>query len=254
MREFIACFWIALGFLTRCPIPPSVRFSQQRLNRAAAYFPLIGLIVGGVGAVSFFAAEWLFGNAWLAALVSTAVTVMFTGAFHEDGFADVCDGVGGAFEVERKLAIMKDSRVGTYAVVGLLLLILTKVAALAELQSAALIIVAHVSSRSVAVSLMASLQYVRLDETSKVKPLAQHLSNLGLLASVGTGAVVVLSILPLKLALSVIITLMLVRALLARFFIRQLGGYTGDCLGAAQQVAEISVYLVVLAMSHGAWA
>ena len=112
---------VALMFFTRIPMPRWVPFDEARLNGASRYFPLVGLLVGAVAALVYGVAVNLWSPA-LALVLATAATVLLTGAFHEDGFADVCDGFGGGWDREQVLSIMKDSRIGTYGTVGLGLL------------------------------------------------------------------------------------------------------------------------------------
>src|SRR5690554_3714540 len=121
MRRQVELFFTALGFFTRIPVPAGIPWSPERLNHAARYFPLVGVVVGGVGAASFVAFNWLLPVS-LAVILSMAVTIRLTGAFHEDGWADACDGLGGGWDKLQVLAIMKDSRNGSYATVGLVLM------------------------------------------------------------------------------------------------------------------------------------
>ena len=113
MREHLARFFTALGYFTRLPVPAWVAWSPERLARAAAYLPLVGWVVGLAGAAAL-AALALVLPVSLAVLLSIALTVRLTGALHEDGFADACDGLGGGWDKAQILAIMKDSRIGSY--------------------------------------------------------------------------------------------------------------------------------------------
>lgn len=238
-------FFTALMFLTRVPIPGWVGHDPAWLNACTRYFPLVGLLVGILiaGAYTLLQLVW---PAPLALLLALVFGVLLTGAFHEDGFADFCDGFGGGWEREQVLRIMKDSRLGTYGTIGLLLLMAVKFTALMALGGAAIIalIVAHSWSRLVAVSVMRGLIYVR-DDHGKSKPLATELSarDLGVM-------LVYTSPLALLLgwhSLAVIVALLLLRWVFMRYLQRRIGGYTGDCLGALQQLAEVSVYLILLA-------
>lgn len=112
-------FFTALMFFTRIPVPGSIPYSKELLNKALRFFPLVGGIVGGIGAGILWLGMLIFPFP-LALLLSMVVTIFITGAFHEDGFADFCDGYGGGITKERILEIMKDSRLGTYGTIGLI--------------------------------------------------------------------------------------------------------------------------------------
>ena len=113
---------IALQFFTRVPVPARVGFEPAWLNASARHFPLVGLLVGAVAALALAVGSQALGTA-IGVWLSIAATVWLTGAFHEDGLADTCDALGGAVSRERALEIMKDSRIGTYGAVGLLLVL-----------------------------------------------------------------------------------------------------------------------------------
>ena len=251
LREELELFFTALGFFTRIPVPAWVPWSPERLNHAARYFPLVGWVVGAAGACAAALALMVL-PATLAVLLSIAVTIRLTGAFHEDGWADSCDGLGGGWERLQVLTIMKDSRIGTYGAVGLVLMLLAKAAALVELAGhgawalAAALIAAHAFSRLASTSLIHTLEYVREDELSKAKPLARKLSRRELVIAAVTGSLPLL-LLGLPAALVTVAVVALVTLYCARLFKRRLGGYTGDCLGAAQQLTELACYLAIVA-------
>ena len=245
-------FLTAVMFYTRIPVPAWVGYSPEQLNRSTRYFPTIGWIVGAVVAGVYAAAQFLLPNA-VAVVLAIVAGVLATGAFHEDGFADVCDGFGGGVGKERTLEIMKDSRVGAYAVIGTILLFALKITMLSGLGDAGLKVIvpaiffAAVSSRWLIVTIIFTDEYAREDLTSKVKPIGTQLSGAGMAAAT-------LWILPfLGLAwwqpwwLVALPIAFLVRLILARWFRNRLGGYTGDCLGAAQQIIELTILLTVLA-------
>ena len=239
---------LAFQFMTRCPIPFKLPYSDERMNSSARYYPLVGLIVGCVGALTFYVSEPYFGSV-LGALLSTAATVLFTGAFHEDGFADTCDGIGGQTR-ESTLAIMKDSRLGTYGAVGLGLMVASKVIALSQLPPSNVVIaliVAHGLSRVSSVAVIATSHYVRDEGTGK--PTAAGLSFIsGLIALIfGIGMVVLLGeFSSYVITLYGLIGLLAGHILVRIFYQRRLGGYTGDCLGAVQQMSEVGLYLGLL--------
>ena len=225
----------AVQFLTRCPVPAWVGHSPDQLNRAVRYFPLVGLGVGALGAGVFWVAS--AGLPPLAAAVlSIMATVLVTGAFHEDGLADTCDGLFGAFNRDDALRYMKDSRLGTFGVAGLCLVLSAKAALLQEPYA---IIAAHAASRFMAVTLIAALPYVRESEQgAKAKPVAAGVG------AVEIGIAGLCGLAPLLLLDRPVVALLgaaLVTVGLARWFQRRLGGYTGDTLGATQQVTELAI-------------
>jgi adenosylcobinamide-GDP ribazoletransferase len=241
-------------FYTRIPCPRWVGYSEDQLNRSTRHFPAMGWIVGAV-LVAILALAGLALPPILAVVLALAVGVLVTGAFHEDGFADLCDGFGGGTSPERTLDIMKDSRVGAFAAIGLVLLFSLKIATLTVLvesglvQAAAAILFSQVLSRWCVVTIIFRDTYARRDLTSKIKPIGRSLSGRGLVAAT-------LWLVPfVGLAwwrpwwgLAVPIA-WLVRLALAAWFRRRLGGYTGDCLGAAQQIIEQVVLLVLVGCS-----
>jgi adenosylcobinamide-GDP ribazoletransferase len=241
---------VALMFFTRIPLPRWVPFDAARLNGAARYFPLVGLLVGAVAALVYGVAVNLWSPA-LALVLATAASVLLTGAFHEDGFADVCDGFGGGWDREQILTIMKDSRIGTYGTVGLGLLFAGKFFALEALDNAGLVVPAllagHAWSRLLATSYLVDHEYVREDTQSRAKPLATKLTlqQLGVAALLVAPLVLLVSLWQL---LWIAVALLIWRWWFGRYIKRRIGGYTGDCLGAAQQVAEVVNYLVLAAL------
>lgn len=237
----------ALAFLTRIPIPAWVGYADTQLNQSVCYFPLIGLLVGAILA-GMYSLATLFWPPALALLLALAVGFMLTGAFHEDGLADFYDGVYGGMTVERRLEIMKDSRVGTYGVLALLAVLGLKFAALLSAPSASvplMLIAGHGLSRAFAVSFIYTHDYAR-SSGGKVQVVAQGLSLPAL------GLALLIGLLPLLwLPVSVLwllLPLLLLRLWLARTLTSQLGGYTGDALGAAQQLSETVFYLGVVAL------
>lgn len=236
----------AVMYFTRLPVPARLGYDPSDLLRAPTYLPLIGWLVGGVAALTW----WLASRVWppeLASGVSLAATLLLTGALHEDGVADVCDGFGASAERERVLAIMRDSRVGAFGVAGLVVMLGLKwqaVASLPALFVPAVLVAGHTVSRAAAASLMATLPYVR--DEGKARALAAPLSFRRLAVVVAT-ALVPLVLLPAHAAWTGLAVVVAIRGWLARWFGRRLGGYTGDCLGAAQQITELVFYLTVLA-------
>lgn len=266
MRHELRLFLLALQFLTRFPVPAWVGYEPAWLNHCVRHFPLVGLCVGGFGALVLALALALFPPP-VAVLLSMIATVWVTGALHEDGLADTCDALGGAVSRERALEIMKDSRIGTYGACGLVLTLGLKAAVLTELVllhpvlACVALAWGHAASRVAPVWLMWALPYGGDADHAKVKPLATQVGAadvviatiwLALLcAVVWSGAVqwgeeeLAASMLVAALLMSGVTTL-----LAARWLKRRIGGYTGDTLGALQQVAEVMILLACLAVAH----
>lgn len=241
-------FATAMCFFTRIPCP--TYYSQDSLNRCNRYFPLVGAVVGGIGALVYWGALSVF-SVQVAVLLSMASTILATGAFHEDGFGDVCDGFGGGWTQEKIMFIMKDSRMGAYGVIGMVLMLGTKFAALSSMapdMAIPAIVTAHMLSRAMAVSTMWSLPYVRDDETSKAKPIAKNLRKKDLALAFISG-LLPLALWPSGWYVAVLLPLFVVKYFLERWFVKWIGGYTGDCLGTVQQVTELAVYLGLTAVS-----
>lgn len=252
MKKELTVFFSAVLFYTRIPCPKWVDHNQILLEKATRYFPLIGWIVGGGMVAILYAAAALFPLP-VAVLLSMATGILLTGAFHEDGFADVCDGFGGGWTKEKILLIMKDSRMGAYGTIGLILLLLLKFYCLWELASVdlwktgVLLVLANALSRYVAVLLRIKLDYVREQDESKAKPIARQtrLKDYCIAAA--------FAFLPFLLqnsywALMVLVPLFLLVIYLRWYFTKWIGGYTGDCLGATQQLSELVIYLFYLAL------
>lgn len=249
MKKELQLFFTALTFFTRIPCAAWGRHSEEDLNHAAKYFPLVGVVVGGVAALVYMVASTML-PATLAILLSMVSSVLLTGAFHEDGLTDAVDGMGGGWEKEQILTIMKDSRIGSYGAVALVMALLIKFHSLACLPAAlvpAVLVVGHSLSRFASVTLIYTQSYVR--ENGKAKPLAQQISagELLLAALFGLAPLALLQVHLWWALLPVIV----VGYWFARKLTQLLGGYTGDCLGAMQQLCEIAFYLgVVACASH----
>ena len=255
-------FLLALQFFTRVPVTGRlagwVGFSPAMLRASAAHFPGVGWLVGAVGAVVFLGIQaglpgW--AGACVAALASTIATVWMTGAFHEDGLADVADGLGGSADRLRALEIMKDSRIGAFGAIALVLALGLKVALLAALAmqgalAAALALVgAHVLSRLAPLFLIRGLPYVGdAGGASKSKPLADAIGAGALGVGVAWSAPaawLLLSVHGVGQGLAAIGLCAVAALYMARLFKRRLHGFTGDGLGATQQVCELAIYLAL---------
>ena len=257
-------FLLALGFFTCIPVPDFKNFQESDLNYSAKYFPLVGIVVGLVGALSFFVSAQFLPQT-IAILISMVSTIYLTGAFHEDGLADSADGLGGGWNREKILTIMTDSRLGTYGAAALFLSVFAKFQLLNSLDSPFIpyvLIAGHAISRLAAVWVMATLAYAK--PVGKAKPLATHISLpalslaniVGLLPYFGIVALLLLSKHPSLLVLHFVLMTLIPMAMVGLWWRhkikRWLGGYTGDTLGAMQQLTELAFYfgLVLWSVNH----
>ncbi len=237
-------FLLALGFLTRLPVAPPVEDWRGRLAAAAWAFPLVGLVVGGFGGAVWSAGHWLGLPLVLAALVAVAAQVLLTGALHEDGLADVADGFGGGRDRARKLEIMRDSQIGAYGVVALVLVLLARVAAVASLEQVLMgLLVAAILSRAAMALAMGLLPAARGDG------LGHDASGVSAPAWAGVALAVVIAVFAVGFAQAfwVVFTAGIVLAFVCWRAVRHIGGQTGDVLGAVQQLVEAAVLLVLAA-------
>jgi len=243
---------LALGlvFLTRLPVPIGGAPPDDAVARAAWSFPLAGVLVGLVGAVAATAADGLGLPPFAAALLALAATMALTGALHEDGLADTADGLGGGRTRERKLEIMKDSRIGSYGVLALIVgagLRATALGALVEhapLPLFGALVAAHAGSRALLPLLMRALPPARPGGLAASVGVPSAFASI---AAVVLGAVAVFWGLGDRLGLLGFVAAALGMATVGALARRQLGGYTGDVLGAAQQVGEIILLLTAVA-------
>ncbi|SNR58461.1 adenosylcobinamide-GDP ribazoletransferase [Puniceibacterium sediminis] len=240
-------FLLAVQFLTRLPVPRDLPFSDDLLIRATKYYPLVGLLIGSIGALVLVISEGWLGMP-VAVILSLAATLAATGAFHEDGLADAADGLWGGLTRERRLEIMRDSRIGTYGAVMLGVVLALKVTLLMSFApgvAAWLLILGHVLGRMSAVHVIATTGYARHSGAKFVAPtvtpdgyrVALVLSLVVLFAGMlvlGAGA-----------ALWGLMLCILLAQAVRRICLRKIGGYTGDCLGATQQFGELGIYLGV---------
>jgi adenosylcobinamide-GDP ribazoletransferase len=255
LNHEIRLFLIALQFLTRVPIPARVGFEPDWLRASARYFSLVGACVGVVCAAVLWAASFLWPMP-VAVLLCMLSSVVLTGAFHEDGLADTSDALGGMVSRERALIIMKDSRIGTYGTVALLLTLMLKMSILNTMPIGLAIpclVLAHALSRAGAVVLMRYLPYAGDISQLKTKPMAHQISTtsmciaslwVGLLAGVLVGQ----GWLGGQGLCAMMIASLISLVWCARCWQHRLGGITGDTLGATQQLTELCVLLAAAAV------
>lgn len=254
VRAELDYFASALTFYTRIPCPCTASYSDENLNKSRKYFPLIGWVVGGISVLVYLLAQLLVPPP-VALLLAMAATILATGAFHEDGFTDCCDAFGGGWDRDQILTIMKDSRIGTYGTVGIVMLLAIKFATLLELEkfSHSLLLITmfsgHALSRFLASTVVQSHDYVRDIDQSKIRPIATRRLTTGEMLFSSVFVVVPLCLYsPFWIPVLAVLPAVVSRWYLAGYFSRRIGGYTGDCLGATQQLCEVVFYLSVLSL------
>ncbi|MGI6369427.1 MAG: adenosylcobinamide-GDP ribazoletransferase [Ignavibacteria bacterium] len=256
MKKQLNIFLIALMFYSRILSPIKVEHSPENLNKATRYFPLIGWIIGLASFVIFLLSQYILPIE-ISVVISLVAGVLLTGAFHEDGFADMIDGFGGGWTSEKILEIMKDSRIGNYGAISLILLFLLKFYALLYaskymlnqtiIELALLFISYHSLARLSATQLIFFSNYAREDEKSKVKPIG-HFNSLN-------DAIIayIFGLIPLVglcfynwQNIFVLLPILILVIYFKRYFEKWIGGYTGDCLGALEQISECTILLTYL--------
>lgn len=250
IKAELQMFVLAVQFLTRVPIPAGNAYSPERFAASARHYPLVGVLIGCFSALVYLAG-YMVWPALIAVLLSTAASMLLTGGFHEDGLADSFDGIGGGANRQRALEIMKDSRIGTFGMLAAVVVLALKISALTLLDATSviyLLVAAHALSRLSSVVVIATSNYARHDGTGK--PISTGITLTGLLYAMLVGAACC-ALLFFRLSPEVLgaalIGLLTAHVGIRLFFERKLGGYTGDCLGATQQVSEVGIYLGALA-------
>jgi adenosylcobinamide-GDP ribazoletransferase len=252
LRDLIADLRIAASFVTILPVASSEPAGDGAIARATWALPVAGLVVGLAGALVYAIASRFGLTSSLAALLALAATALVTGALHEDGLADTADGLGGGRTRQRKLEIMRDSRIGTYGVCALILSFGLRWSALAAIANpwavALALCAAHTAARAGLPAFMSQVAPARPDGLSasagsppgRSVAIAFAVGILALVLALGPGK-----------ALVSLILLSLAGLMLARLAIRQIGGQTGDILGAFEQTGEILILLVAAAFQIG---
>lgn len=241
-------FWTAVMFFTRIPVPFLLPYSSEIMNQSQKYYTWVGLLIGIINAFVFGACTFIF-SVEISIIISMIFSVLLTGAFHEDGFTDVCDSFGGGYGKEKIMTIMKDSRIGAYGVIGITLLLTLKFLALSEIArfdivtACFVIVTGHTVSRFISSTMIYTHQYVTDIDVSKSKPIATKALPI---FSLFVGFIAV--ILPFYIFqewkyLPIIAFAYSGKVYLGWYFNKHIGGYTGDCLGSVQQVTEVLWYL-----------
>lgn len=244
MKGELATFGLAVQFLTRLPVPLGDGYSPQRAAASIRYFPLVGILIGALCAAVYWTAEWVLPSL-PSVLLAVVAGLLVTGALHEDGLADTFDGIGGARTRDQAITIMKDSRLGTYGVLALILALALKISALSQLDARTVciaLVAAHGLSRLSSVLVIATSHYVGRTPG----PAAQKVAAPGLLVACGTGVAIVAGLvgsLPAAAVLAALLGVAIGLACIVALVRPTLGGHTGDTLGAVQQASEAGFYL-----------
>ncbi len=245
MRDQLKIFFTAMMFLTRIPCPSWVDHAPDSLAKSTVFFPLVGVLVGGIGAGVYRLVACAYAPSF-AALCGIAATVIVTGAFHEDAFADVCDGFGG-WTPQRRLEIMRDSRVGSFGVAGLVLLLGAKAMLLGGMPVARALpafLAAHAVARWSSLVLIGRFPSVT-DASSLARPLAAAITPTRLLFGTFFAATAALLCGPATALALFAVTLLLCQGA-GTFFRKWVGGISGDCIGAVNQLTELLCYAVIV--------
>ena len=253
-------FLAALKFLTIVPLPWSREASPEELGRSVVYFPVVGIIIGVIMA----GLSWLLGLILPSALVNVLVVVylaVISGALHLDGFVDTCDGIAGHKTVEDRWLVMHDSRAGGFGIAGVCLLLLLKYISLNSVPGQLLtvtLIVVPVISRWAMVYALFAYPYARPSGLGKVLKQETNWKKFGL-ATVITLAVVMGLTQWSNIAYSYLSVLAVIGGTwiiimaLAAYLKRKFAGLTGDTYGAINEVAEVSVFILVSLLAHNQW-
>jgi adenosylcobinamide-GDP ribazoletransferase len=229
----------------------NIQYSPSKMRRASRYFPLVGWLLATILVAVYGVAKPLIGSSPALCLL-LILSLLMTGALHEDGLADTFDGFFGGDTKARKLAIMKDSRIGTYGTCALVLALLSKFILLSALAEQGLLVVslllAYPLSRAMAITLVQDMCYVSnhvQGNISKSDALAAPFRPKVLSLVVITGAAACV-LLPLLTVIYLLVGCLTLRYWLRFWITKHINGYTGDCLGTAQQLQELLIYLIIL--------
>lgn len=249
IRFFLRHFAFAFAFLTRLSLPTTkTGLHEGTLASSMGLFPLVGALIGAAGGLVFLLAS-SFLPPLPSALIAIAALTLLTGALHEDGLADMIDGFGGGHDPKAKLKIMKDSLIGTYGALALFLSVSLRAALLAALPGMAglwALIAAHTLSRATLPLILVFMRPARSDGLGANAGIPDKTT---IAIALALAAMIVLPILPFPTVMMAIAAAAIAALIVAIISRRQIGGFTGDILGAIQQCAEIAVLLVVVGAS-----
>ena len=238
---------LAFSLLTRLPVPTVAAADVANVSNFVWAFPVAGLAVGSIGAVACWLAIGFGASHSIAALAAMAATMLASGALHEDGLADFWDGIGGGRTRARKLEIMRDSGIGSYGAIALFVVLAARWAALSSVadfhQMAAALVLAHTAGRGMLALVFEFWRPARKDGLAA----AAGGSWLRAVMAILLTAVIGLAFAEPPITLAAVLAAALAIVAVAKLAARQLGGYTGDVLGAAEQTAEALVLIAVSA-------
>ena len=245
MRSAANSFLVAIQFMTRLPVSRGVHYSPDALAKSVVFFPAIGLLVGAGGSALY----WLLSphaSRDVIVVLILVYLVTVTGGLHEDALGDAADGLGGGWEKERILAIMRDSRIGSFGTIAIALGLLARFVFLTNLAPGKFIgffVAAQVLGRWTTLPLAFFLPSARANEAGQGKLIAHRITAL----SLGAGTTLALAIVAVALkaeALWATLVAVMIAAVSGLYYWRRIDGITGDCLGATNQITEIAIYLM----------
>ncbi|WP_417812256.1 adenosylcobinamide-GDP ribazoletransferase [Thalassospira alkalitolerans] len=245
-------FWRALALLSRIPVSMRCDFRPEAITRSVWCWPFVGLFIAGVAIIPAFLTDILIGNSAVTAIMATLVLVLLTGAMHEDGIADCADGFGGGQDRQRKLEIMRDSRIGTYGVIALVLCLALRIVLLSLASDsgsmAAILIVMAVTSRAAIPVVMHFLDPARMDGLGKGAGRPELLMVVG---GIGVALLLVLVVAGPMAVITSVMAMMVAVVLVGWIAKSQIGGHTGDVLGMTQIASELFVGIAFVAVIQG---
>lgn len=248
-KGMLADFWRALALLSRIPVFIPCDFSAHAMARSVWCWPLVGLFMAGIAIIPAYVMEILTGNVMIAAIVATFTLVVLTGAMHEDGIADCADGFGGGLDRQRKLEIMRDSRIGTYGVVALVLCLAMRIALLDAAGESGSMAVILIVMATLSRAAMPIVTYVfdpaRQDGLGKSagRPDIKMVS-----AGIAIALVLVVIVAGAVTAFMCLIAMMVGASVVGWIARYQIGGHTGDVLGMTQIISELFVGMAFIAI------
>ena len=247
MNDWLDDLRTAVAFLTRLPMPHPMGPTPPNFVRAHRMFPLVGAAIGAAVGIVLLGLRLIGVPDLAAAALALGASALLTGALHEDGLADVADGFGGGRDTATKLEIMRDSRLGTYGALILMVSFVTKLSALAALPDAFVVqglIAAHALARGVLPSMAMRMDYARKDglAANAGRPDSATAATAGALA-----LLIAVVVLPWREALGAALVAAACAIAMAWLAQRQIGGQTGDVLGGAEQLGETTVLLLLAA-------
>ncbi len=243
--KWLSDFRMALGFLTRLPL--KIDWDSGDLARAFRAFPIAGAVIGGLGGVAYWVAILMNLPPLIAAFIAVGGLILLTGGLHEDGLADLADGFGGGVKKEDKLRIMKDSAIGSYGVLALIVGVGLRIVCIAEASDPKIVVGLMIGtgalSRATMPIVMSYLEPAKKDglAVSAGRPT----QSTGWIAG-GLGIALALLFIGSPLGVAALFGAFVGAIAIAAVAVRQIGGYTGDVLGSVQQIAEIGILLVVV--------